>query len=1419
MPKRYFNWKLAIVLLIGLVVLGATAFGLRRWQRRGRAEEGLELGNKAYSENRWEDAARDLGRYLGVRGDDVTILLKYADAQLKIRPLKSNNIRQAVTAYRTVLRVNKGNTEAVTQLTGLYLAMGMPGEAELIAKRYLETKQDPEIRRMLAGALASQRKFEEAAAELKGIIAENPEQILAYEGLGQLTEQRRSATTSLAGTEPPEHWFNEAVKNNPSSALAYISRAGFYLRTQDKAKALADLEQAEKLDISDPTVRLRLAGMFITANALDKAEEHLLAVQKVAPTEQNLWRMWAQLALQSRSQEKMLTVAETGLKELSSQPWDFMPTAAELFINCGQLDRATDCITQLRQKDIDPGVVAFLDGLVAEQKGQPFEAVKCWYRAIQLGNKDPQVRLALASALSRLGDTQSALRQLRTIVSENPTSPSLKGHLALARLLARTGNWDETVEYTRKALQLSPGNLEAILLNLQAQMELLAASAATENAQGWQDIKNQLSALDKAAEGAPDVKLAQFQLAMHQRSFTEAETLLTQLKQSPNVSVGDSQLRIVMAEADLLIAQEKVDEAISKLNEIVKQFPDSIEPVRVLAILLNQQKNREKCETTIKDALARTKQPIVYRELGVMLAELYTLWGQTDKLYPLLNELTQKEPNDIPIKRWLLVCNEVVKDPARVQQLIDDIKLLEGEEEGWQWRYEQARAWFGAANFKERYPQIISLLQENLLANPDDQSNRLLLAATYERGGDLQMALSTYRQALDRSPQDLRVIIPTVAALYKAKEYSQAEEILNRASRAKLSHPQLQRLQFENYIRRGQLSSASDILEDIIRNDPNNQAVCLSLALLKMQQNKFDDASQLLDKIKIQDPNSLSVKVAQVQLNLQQQKPQEALTLCNEIIANLNNASAYILRARTYAAIGQTDKAMEDFQQATTIEPNNVEALVARSDFYRTTGEHNKAEADIRQAMSLAPNNAQIQKRAATLLLISGSPDKIRQARDILDKGLEANPDNGELQMLKARLLLAEGTAPAIENAAQVLQKLTDTQPKISEAWLLLGEIALRQGEQGKAIDIVLRGLVHKADDKALLTLKARAEAARSPVLAIPTLRMLRDADPNDTDTAILLANAYVATNEPNKAVELLNNQLSVCKNDSIRRRCRITLAVALYKSGNKAETQKEFDLLFQSEPNDASPLLAQAMLLRDDQLWSQLIQNVTDWYQKHPKDTGTPVIIAGELAGVENSEAKKAAEEILKMILGKDPNCINAMSVLGMLLQTSGRSEESTQLYQKILSLQPDNAIAINNLAWIMCEEQGKPGQALELAERGLKMAPNYIDLIDTRGVAYYRLGEFNKAIQDFTTCIKLYPAGAPSGAASRFHLARAIAALRRMRKSGLGHTAGAIGEKDKAIEYLNQALNSGSQTKGLSPKDLAEAQRLLEELLKEGG
>ena len=184
-----------------------------------------------------------------------------------------------------------------------------------------------------------------------------------------------------------------------------------------------------------------------------------------------------------------------------------------------------------------------------------------------------------------------------------------------------------------------------------------------------------------------------------------------------------------------------------------------------------------------------------------------------------------------------------------------------------------------------------------------------------------------------------------------------------------------------------------------------------------------------------------------------------------------------------------------------------------------------------------------------------------------------------------------------------------------------------------------MQGLVYQPNDKSLLLLKARAEAVRSPALAIPTLKALRELDPNDADVVVHLANIYLAANQFQEAVNLLKTQLVSCSGTPDERRINIALAVALHKSGDKPKSQEILDSLYQSAPDDPGPLLAQARLLKDDQLWNQLIQMVLHWCQNHPKDTHTPITIASDLAATENSEAKKTAEDILRMILQNDPD------------------------------------------------------------------------------------------------------------------------------------------------------------------------------------
>jgi len=1387
MARRYINWKLAAVVLLGFAVLAVTAIGLRRWRRSNRAEQGLVLGTKAYEQQRWDEAARQLSRYVSIIQDDVPVLMKYAEAQLKRRPVKRKYIQQAIAAYRTILRVQKDNAKAALQLAGLYITLGMPGEAELIASRFLDNADDPRIRLVLGSAQIAQRKFAEGVKTLTDLIKDHPDQIAAYETLARLAAQRPDDVPRSA-----EDWLNQAVQNNPSTPLAYIARANYYIQTHQEDKALADLREAEKLDLSDPQVRVRLAEVLLSAGQVDRAEQQLEQLKKTDPTVLALWQTWARLALRSGSTTKMAKVAEQALESLGAQKWDFLPRATELFIRSGKLDQARQCIAQLRQKDIEQANVAFLEGLLANAEGKLPEAIRCWQRSIELGNRSAGLRLALAAALRQAGDKHSALGQLQRVVEENPNL--VNGRLTLAKLLVEMKQWSEAAEQARRAYQLAPENRDAAILYLQTTMETAASNNADPAT--WQRVESEIAKLEKVHGPSVDFELLKFDTALRQSKFDQAQKYLEQIKQKyPN------EPRLAIAQAQLLATQDKLDQAIEVLHTAIAERPEATDGVQYLASLLAAQNRNSQCEKVLLDALEKTNQPTARQELGLTLAQYYSYWGEHEKAYSLLQRLATELPNSIPIKRQLLQNPQLSKDLASAQKLVDEIKQLEGPD-GRQWRYEQARIWFLSSNFKANYARIVQMLKENLVANPDDQESRMLLAATYQRAGNIQAALVTYREALDRSPNDPRIIAAAVEAFYNAGQYEQAMQLLKRLPRSQQQNPVFQKLQLRGYLESGQLQQASDILQSLVGTDPNNVSAQVALALLHISQRNFAEARRILEKLRAEEPNSLAVTVAHVELSIQENHFDEAIALCDEIVKSLHNVAAYVFRGKTYAAIGNTEKALADFETAIKRDPNNVQPLVARSELYRSQGQLHKAIDDIRRALSIDPNNVAIQKRAITLLLSSQAPKHLREALSLLDKALQANPKDSELLIAKSQLLLAEATAPSLKQASQILENLTESNPRLRDAWVLQGELALARNEPGKAIDIALRGLVHLPQDKELLKLKAKAEKFRSPIIATSTLRQLYELDPNDAETALELANTYIAAEQPQRAVGILKKVLDRVTGPA-QRKCKIALALALHLAGQKQQSQQYLNELLQESPDDPILLAAQIRLLTRDKKWTEIKQKTLQWYQEHPQDTSTPVNIARELAALGSKESTETAEQILRAVLETTPQNPEALRALAILLQATNRPNQAVPFYRKLLSVQPNDVVAMNNLAWILCENQQRYKEALKLTEKAIQQAPTYVDLIDTRGVAYYRLGQYDKAVEQFKRCLELYPAGSPALAGCHFHLGRTLAALQKT---------------DEAVKHLQIALQLAAASPVFSDTDKAEAQQLLRKLARGG-
>lgn len=241
MARVRVNWNLIIVLILAVIVVAVSGVLLRKYNRKQRSEVRLAEGLIAYEDGRWAEAATHLGQYLSIHRNDVDILIKYAQSQIQIQPFKRENLAQAINAYRIVLRL-EDNELAANEIIKLYLRFGMPTEAELIARRFVEKSGKTEFHQSLGLSLIRQRKYEEAVDILMELVHQDPKQVNVYKLLAEIAEKRPEMEEIQAG-----EWFDKAVEKNPNSAQAYILRSTYRLQQGQLQASLEDIEKANNV--------------------------------------------------------------------------------------------------------------------------------------------------------------------------------------------------------------------------------------------------------------------------------------------------------------------------------------------------------------------------------------------------------------------------------------------------------------------------------------------------------------------------------------------------------------------------------------------------------------------------------------------------------------------------------------------------------------------------------------------------------------------------------------------------------------------------------------------------------------------------------------------------------------------------------------------------------------------------------------------------------------------------------------------------------------------------------------------------------------------------------------------------------------------------------------------------------------------
>jgi Flp pilus assembly protein TadD len=108
----------------------------------------------------------------------------------------------------------------------------------------------------------------------------------------------------------------------------------------------------------------------------------------------------------------------------------------------------------------------------------------------------------------------------------------------------------------------------------------------------------------------------------------------------------------------------------------------------------------------------------------------------------------------------------------------------------------------------------------------------------------------------------------------------------------------------------------------------------------------------------------------------------------------------------------------------------------------------------------------------------------------------------------------------------------------------------------------------------------------------------------------------------------------------------------------------------------------------------------------------------------------------------------------LALLYDRTGRSNEARKEYQIAIQLQPDNAAALNNLAYLDAEEGIDLDQALAHAQRAQQRMPDDPNVQDTLALVYIRKNLTNDGVRMLRDLVTRNP----DNAAFHLHLALAL-------------------------------------------------------------
>ena len=494
-----------------------------------------------------------------------------------------------------------------------------------------------------------------------------------------------------------------------------------------------------------------------------------------------------------------------------------------------------------------------------------------------------------------------------------------------------------------------------------------------------------------------------------------------------------------------------------------------------------------------------------------------------------------------------------------------------------------------------------------------------------------------------------------------------------------------------------------------------------------------------------------------------------------------------LLRATCCRAVGRRDLADPAFLAALRALPDDLPTLRSAIDYYEETGRPERAEPLLRKVRGANPGLDWARRRLALVLAgRPGDPSSWREALDLAGEGSDAS-DSPDDRLARA-VVLSVGPAPRRAEAVEILEKLAaemPDNPKVREA---LARALLGVGERAKAREHADRAARSADSPPDAIRLAGSLDLALGD-LDTASRRLDRLGSPglDDPETLDLAARVLKARGRAAEAVALVEKSFEAAGSPSPE--AGRGLVRLLSSLGEVAAAEAMARKVARLGPL-GSVVLAEylASLGRFDEA-----STAYDAASRDRQGARESALSALDLAST-NREARWSdlADRLLDRAIGTGPVDDEMLYARASLRHLQGRLEEAVKLYDELAGRSPANFVFLNNCAWILSEDLGRPLEGLKRVEALAAKGMVQPHTLDTRGVILLRLGRVDRAIGDLEAAASANPSGP-----IYYHLARAYLAAAR---------------RDDAARALARASAAGLKPEALQPSERAEFARVSE-------